>query len=142
MVLWLMEEIKKQTNILESYPILPLRNTILFPNQIIPIYIGRKQSLDLISDIYLPFFFAEHLCKQSLDHRPFPKKTWFDFQSRLQRVAIFLSMDVWHGLRPDDKRTRCVGSGGSPYDVDSYAEAGGDEEARDELKDVEDVCEP
>jgi len=46
-----MEEIKKQTNILESYPILPLRNTILFPNQIIPIYIGRKQSLDLISDI-------------------------------------------------------------------------------------------
>ena len=39
--------------ILESYPILPLRNTILFPNQIIPIYIGRQQSLDLISDISL-----------------------------------------------------------------------------------------
>ena len=37
--------------ILENYPILPLRNTILFPNQIIPIYIGRKQSLDLIKDI-------------------------------------------------------------------------------------------
>ena len=37
--------------ILETYPILPLRNTILFPNQIIPIYIGRKQSLDLIEDI-------------------------------------------------------------------------------------------
>ena len=46
-----MKEVKKQKNILESYPILPLRNTILFPNQIIPIYIGRKQSLDLISDI-------------------------------------------------------------------------------------------
>ena len=40
-----------QENVLESYPILPLRNTILFPNQIIPIYIGRKQSLDLINDI-------------------------------------------------------------------------------------------
>ena len=37
--------------ILETYPILPLRNTILFPNQIIPIYIGRKQSLNLIGDI-------------------------------------------------------------------------------------------
>ena len=37
--------------ILETYPILPLRNTILFPNQIIPIYIGRKQSLDLVEDI-------------------------------------------------------------------------------------------
>ena len=37
--------------ILETYPILPLRNTILFPNQIIPIYIGRKQSLNLIQDI-------------------------------------------------------------------------------------------
>ena len=39
--------------ILESYPILPLRNTILFPNQIIPIYIGRQQSLDLTNDISL-----------------------------------------------------------------------------------------
>ncbi len=37
--------------VLETYPILPLRNTILFPNQIIPIYIGRKQSLSLIEDI-------------------------------------------------------------------------------------------
>ena len=42
---------EKQEKILESYPILPLRNTILFPNQIIPIYIGRQQSLDLINDI-------------------------------------------------------------------------------------------
>ena len=33
------------------YPVLPLRNTVLFPNQIIPIYIGRKQSLQLISDV-------------------------------------------------------------------------------------------
>ena len=34
-----------------EYSILPLRNTVLFPNQIIPIYIGRKQSLNLINDI-------------------------------------------------------------------------------------------
>jgi len=33
------------------YPVLPLRNTVLFPNQIIPIYIGRKQSLKLINDV-------------------------------------------------------------------------------------------
>jgi len=41
----------EEKNVLESYPILPLRNTILFPNQIIPIYIGRKESLNLIKDI-------------------------------------------------------------------------------------------
>ena len=41
----------EEKNLLESYPILPLRNTILFPNQIIPIYIGRKESLNLIKDI-------------------------------------------------------------------------------------------
>ena len=41
-----------KTNELNNvYPVLPLRNTVLFPNQIIPIYIGRKQSLKLISDI-------------------------------------------------------------------------------------------
>ncbi len=33
------------------YPILALRNTVLFPHQIIPIYIGRKHSLKLIKDI-------------------------------------------------------------------------------------------
>jgi ATP-dependent Lon protease len=41
----------EEKNVLELYPILPLRNTILFPNQIIPIYIGRKESLNLIKDI-------------------------------------------------------------------------------------------
>ena len=35
----------------KKYAVLPLRNTVLFPNQIIPIYIGRKQSLQLISDV-------------------------------------------------------------------------------------------
>ncbi len=45
-----MKEIHSEP-VLENYPILPLRNTILFPNQIIPIYIGRKQSLDLIQDV-------------------------------------------------------------------------------------------
>ena len=34
-----------------NYPVLALRNTVLFPHQIIPIYIGRKSSLDLIDDI-------------------------------------------------------------------------------------------
>ena len=36
---------------IDLYPILPLRNTVLFPQQIIPIYIGRKHSLKLISDL-------------------------------------------------------------------------------------------
>ena len=35
----------------ELYPILPLRNTVLFPQQIIPIYVGREQSLDLVNDL-------------------------------------------------------------------------------------------
>ncbi len=35
----------------EMYPVMPLRNTVLFPQQIIPIYIGREQSLKLIDDL-------------------------------------------------------------------------------------------
>ena len=42
---------KKKDEILEIYPILPLRNTVLFPQQIIPIYVGREQSLKLIEDL-------------------------------------------------------------------------------------------
>ena len=39
------------TKLKKVYPVLPLRNTVLFPNQIIPIYIGRHQSLKLIADV-------------------------------------------------------------------------------------------
>lgn len=35
----------------EEFPVMPLRNTVLFPQQIIPIYIGREQSLRLIEDL-------------------------------------------------------------------------------------------
>ena len=45
------EETKTEKDVLELYPILPLRNTVLFPQQIIPIYIGRQQSLKLIEDL-------------------------------------------------------------------------------------------
>ena len=35
----------------EKYPVMPLRNTVLFPQQVIPIYIGRERSLKLINDL-------------------------------------------------------------------------------------------
>ena len=37
----------------EEHAIMPLRNTVLFPQQVIPIYIGREKSLKLISDLEL-----------------------------------------------------------------------------------------
>lgn len=33
------------------YPVMPLRNTVLFPQQVIPIYIGREKSLKLIEEL-------------------------------------------------------------------------------------------
>ena len=45
------KSVKKTDEVLEIYPILPLRNTVLFPQQIIPIYVGREQSLKLIDDL-------------------------------------------------------------------------------------------
>ena len=35
----------------ETYPVMPLRNTVLFPQQVIPIYIGRDKSLKLINEL-------------------------------------------------------------------------------------------
>lgn len=35
----------------KTYPVMPLRNTVLFPQQVIPIYIGRDKSLKLIDDL-------------------------------------------------------------------------------------------
>ena len=34
-----------------QYPVMPLRNTVLFPQQVIPIYIGRDRSLRLIDEL-------------------------------------------------------------------------------------------
>lgn len=34
-----------------TYPVMPLRNTVLFPQQVIPTYIGRERSLKLIDDL-------------------------------------------------------------------------------------------
>src|SRR5215212_9195896 len=36
----------------ESLPILPLRNTVLFPGVVIPITVGRDKSINLIKDAY------------------------------------------------------------------------------------------
>jgi ATP-dependent Lon protease len=36
----------------EILPILPLRNTVLFPGIIFPISVGRKKSLELIKEAY------------------------------------------------------------------------------------------
>jgi ATP-dependent Lon protease len=34
-----------------QYPVMPLKNTVLFPQQVIPIYVGSKKSLQLIDDL-------------------------------------------------------------------------------------------
>jgi len=46
------EEIPDEQEISEALPILPLRNTVLFPKVVIPILIGREKSVKLIKSIY------------------------------------------------------------------------------------------
>ncbi len=46
------EETLGKTEVPETLPILPLRNTVLFPGVIIPITVGRDKSIKLIRDIY------------------------------------------------------------------------------------------
>ncbi|SHF28866.1 ATP-dependent Lon protease [Mariniphaga anaerophila] len=42
----------KNTEVPDVLPILPLRNTVLFPGVVLPINVGRKKSLKLIQDVY------------------------------------------------------------------------------------------
>ncbi len=46
------EESISLTNVPDILPILPLRNTVLFPGVIIPITVGREKSMRLVRDIY------------------------------------------------------------------------------------------
>ncbi|MFW6371781.1 MAG: endopeptidase La, partial [Bacteroidota bacterium] len=42
----------KMTEVPDVLPVLPLRNTVLFPGVVLPINVGRKKSLRLIQDVY------------------------------------------------------------------------------------------
>jgi ATP-dependent Lon protease len=42
----------RNTEIPDVLPVLPLRNTVLFPGVVLPINVGRKKSLKLIQDVY------------------------------------------------------------------------------------------
>lgn len=42
----------KNTEVPDVLPILPLRNTVLFPGVVLPITVGRERSLRLIKDVY------------------------------------------------------------------------------------------
>jgi len=42
----------KNVEVPDVLPILPLRNTVLFPGVVLPINVGRKKSLKLIKDVY------------------------------------------------------------------------------------------
>jgi ATP-dependent Lon protease len=46
------EENMNQQKVPDSLPILPLRNTVLFPGVVIPITVGRDKSINLIKDAY------------------------------------------------------------------------------------------
>ncbi|HKI88705.1 MAG TPA: LON peptidase substrate-binding domain-containing protein, partial [Draconibacterium sp.] len=42
----------KNTEVPDVLPVLPLRNTVLFPGVVLPITVGREKSLRLIKDVY------------------------------------------------------------------------------------------
>jgi ATP-dependent Lon protease len=46
------EDDLKKVNIPDVLPILPLRNTVLFPGVVIPITVGRDKSLKLVQEVY------------------------------------------------------------------------------------------
>ncbi len=46
------EEVLKNTPVPNLLPVLPLRNTVLFPGVLIPITVGRKKSLQLVREAY------------------------------------------------------------------------------------------
>ena len=46
------EELINAEKVPDTLPVLPLRNTVLFPGVVIPITVGRDKSIKLIKDAY------------------------------------------------------------------------------------------
>jgi len=46
------DEVLENMNVPDVIPVLPLRNTVLFPGVVIPITVGREKSIKLVQDVY------------------------------------------------------------------------------------------
>lgn len=46
------EESMLNTKLPNELPVLPLRNTVLFPGVVMPLTVGRQKSLKLVRDVY------------------------------------------------------------------------------------------
>jgi ATP-dependent Lon protease len=58
----------KNIEVPDVIPVLPLRNTVLFPGVVLPINVGRKKSLKLIQDVYRGSRLLRHHCSERLYH--------------------------------------------------------------------------
>jgi len=47
----LAEEYNKNVKTTETIPLMPLRNTVVFPHQVIPLAVGREKSLNLLKGL-------------------------------------------------------------------------------------------
>ena len=91
----------KDSNKSGIYPVMPLRNTVLFPQQVIPIYIGRDRSLKLIEELdpkdkHIVVVAQEDGSVE--DHKTVD--LYADLFSTYCCLPNFLSMRVWEEMAP------------------------------------------
>ncbi len=67
------EEIINSEELPETLPILPLRNTVLFPGVVIPITVGRDKSIRLVREYYNKKKINRRNCSKTIgNRRPYP----------------------------------------------------------------------
>ncbi|PYU97437.1 MAG: endopeptidase La, partial [Acidobacteria bacterium] len=76
---------------IKELPILPVRDTVLFPNAILPLTVGRDSSLKLISDLSDredKFIGVVAQRDPRVDNIKLPSQSLFTFVEGLQRIAL------------------------------------------------------
>jgi ATP-dependent Lon protease len=102
------EEQMNSENIPESLPILPLKNTVLFPGVVIPITVGRDKSIKLIKDAYK----ADRIIGVVAQKDVSVEDPGFEDLNRIGTVAYIIKM-----LRMPDGNTTVIMQGKKRFEL-------------------------
>lgn len=108
------EELLKPNDIPNVVPILPLRNTVLFPGVVIPITVGRDKSLRLIKDAYS----KKKLIGVTSQKNPDIDDPAFDDLNRIGTIAYILKI-----LKMPDETTTVIIQGKNRIEIKDFVDS-------------------
>ena len=85
-----------EINLTEVLPIMPLRNTVVFPHQVIPLAVGREKSLNLLKYIvYAVFMYYQKKLVKNNNNNIEKKNIFFEKLGKIKNYIYLTNKNNW-----------------------------------------------